>query len=54
MWLVKTIFINLQNVVPNHEEFLANFHTFLSSDINLTNTFWVKFGVLNGPRVSND
>ena len=32
-----------------HKEFVALFHTFLSSDINLTNTFGVKFGVLNGP-----
>ena len=32
-----------------HKEFVAIFHTFLSFDINLTNTFGVKFGVLNGP-----
>ena len=32
-----------------HKEFVALFHTFLSSGINLTNTFGVKFGVLNGP-----
>ena len=34
-----------------HKEFVALFHTFLSSGINLTNTFGVKFGVLNGPPV---
>ena len=34
-----------------HKEFVALFHTFLSSDINLTKTSGVKFGVLNGPPV---
>ena len=54
---MKTIFINLQNVVRTcimhmyHKEFVALFHTFLSSGKNLTNTFGVKFGVLNGPPV---
>ena len=30
-----------------HKEFVALFHTSLSSGINLTNTSGVKFGVLN-------
>ena len=34
-----------------HKEFVALFHTCLSSGINLTNTFGVKFGVLNEPPV---
>ena len=34
-----------------HKEFVALFHTFLSSGINLTIHLGVKFGILDGPPV---